>query len=298
MGAAGRRAERGRALVHRRGWATTPRQGRPRGAPRRRRASRAARPAEAAGRRRASGRGRRYARRARARLTRPRPRTKLSPGGEAGAAPATSPANCRSARPWGKKARDEVVRGGLICRFTSRALWVQVVPWGRRRGLAKAFCRFATCFAGVPWSTRESVSAISCSTSQTTSFISISIHHAASAAYQREEKFCRRHQAFGRLKPQKQTSKKKQANQGAWFSSRLILISGLFSICVLLEGGRSLKRGELFHATQPQIPRPALPYRSCLVACYLIVPTSMPLFTDRRALAVRHRPVNCTFCCI
>ena len=67
----GRRADRGRARVNRRGWATVSRQGRARGAPRRRRASRAARPAGVAGReasqRRASGRGRRAARRVRVR---------------------------------------------------------------------------------------------------------------------------------------------------------------------------------------------------------------------------------------
>ena len=54
-------------------------------------------------------------------------------------------------------------------------------------------------------------------------------------------------------------------------------------------GGRSLKRRELFHASQPQIPRPALPYSSCLVHCYLIVPTSSSLggLSGRRPLRVQ-----------
>ena len=36
-------------------------------------------------------------------------------------------------------------------------------------------------------------------------------------------------------------------------------------------------RSKLLHASQPQIPRPALYYRSWLVPCYLIVPTSSSL---------------------
>ena len=34
---------------------------------------------------------------------------------------------------------------GLSGRFTSRALRVQVVAWGRRLGLVRASCGFATC---------------------------------------------------------------------------------------------------------------------------------------------------------
>ena len=39
---------------------------------------------------------------------------------------------------------------GLSGRFTSRELRVQVFAWGRRWGLARFSCRFATCLAGVP----------------------------------------------------------------------------------------------------------------------------------------------------
>ena len=59
---------------------------------------------------------------------------------------------------------------------------------------------------------------------------------------------------------------------GDWPLGRRFGVWGLW-----LCGGRSLKRRELFHASQPQIPRPALPYSSCLVHCYLIVPTSSSL---------------------
>ena len=54
---------------------------------------------------------------------------------------------------------------GLSGRSLRRALRVQVVAWRRRRGLARASCRFATCFPGLPWSTRESISSFNCSTS-------------------------------------------------------------------------------------------------------------------------------------
>ena len=50
-----------------------------------------------------------------------------------------------------------------------------------------------------------------------------------------------------------------------------------FLIFVPNRGGRPLKRRELFNAPPTQIPRPALPYRSCLVPCYLVAPTSSSL---------------------
>ena len=42
---------------------------------------------------------------------------------------------------------------------------MQVVAWGRQRGLARAPCRFAPCFAGVTWTSHESISDSNCSTS-------------------------------------------------------------------------------------------------------------------------------------
>ena len=66
---------------------------------------------------------------------------------------------------------------------------------------------------------------------------------------------------------------------GDWPLGRRFGVWGLW-----LCGGRSLKRRELFHASQPQIPRPALPYSSCLVHCYLIVPTSSSLVLLSRFL--------------
>ena len=47
---------------------------------------------------------------------------------------------------------------------------MQVVAWGRQRGLARAPCRFAPCFAGVTWTSHESISDSNCSTSFITSF--------------------------------------------------------------------------------------------------------------------------------
>ena len=63
---------------------------------------------------------------------------------------------------------------------------MQVVAWERQRGLARAPCRFAPCFAGLPWTTHESISDFNCSTLFITSFIIIIIIHPAASAASRE----------------------------------------------------------------------------------------------------------------
>ena len=107
------------------------------------------------------------------------------------------------------------------------------------------------------------------------SIIIIIIHHAASAASR--ERRDPLHRTFGVEFYKSKRAKRRKPTKAFGFSSRLIAIDGIFSFCTEREGGRSLKRGELFLASQPQIPRPALPYNGCLVPCCLIVPTSSSL---------------------
>ena len=125
-------------------------------------------------------------------------------------------------------------------------------------GLPAPPCRFAPYFAGLPWTTQESISDSNCSTLFITSF---NHHHhhrpRGECRFQRE----RSSVVIGSLSAESTIAKKAQRRKPTkafGFSSRQ-------------------KRRELFHASQFQIPRSALPYSSCLVLCYLVVPTSSSL---------------------
>ena len=153
---------------------------------------------------------------------------------------------------------------------------MQVVAWGRQRGLARAPCRFAPCFAGLPWTSHESIGDSNCSTSFITSFNHLH-HHSPRGECRFQSERNSVASDLWRRTPQKLKAKRRKPSKAFGYSSSQILVDESFSFCTLREGGRSLKRRELFHASQPQIPRPALPYSSCLVPCYLIVPTSSSL---------------------
>ena len=105
--------------------------------------------------------------------------------------------------------------GGLRGRFTSRPLRVQVVAWGRRRGLALASCRFATCFAGFPGQpVSQLVTSIAVLLNITSS--NHQHHHTSRGGcrYQREEEFrCRicifRRRSFVQNKRNKERSQRR-----------------------------------------------------------------------------------------
>ena len=118
------------------------------------------------------------------------------------------------------------IPGGLSGRFTSRALRVQVVAWGRRRGLVRAFCRLATCFAGIPGQpVSQSVTSIATFLYVTSS--NHQHHHTSRGESSLSERGRVSLSAPGlsalKLRT-KANTQREEANQGSWISSRLILI--------------------------------------------------------------------------
>ena len=172
------------------------------------------------------------------------------------------------------------VFGGLSSRFASRALRVLVVAWGRGRRLARASCRHATCFVGFPG---QPVSR---------SDTSIAVHlHISSSNHQQHHTSrgeCRLSErgrvpltapGLWAMEATKANKQREESQQRLLILFTTNLNRRNFFLCPT-GGGRFLKRRRLFHASQPQIPRPALPYYSCLVPCYLFVPTTSPLTVE------------------
>ena len=115
--------------------------------------------------------------------------------------------------------------GGLSGR---RPLRVQVVAWGRQRGLARAPCRFAPCFAGVTWTSHESISDSNCSTSFITSFNHLH-HHTprGECRFQRERNSVA--SDLWRRPPQNQKAKRKEVFKDFRFSPSQIPVDEIFS---------------------------------------------------------------------
>ena len=105
---------------------------------------------------------------------------------------------------------------------------MQVVAWGRQRGLARAPCRFAPCFAGVTWTSHESISDSNCNTSFITSFNHLH-HHTprGECRFQRE----RNSVASGlwRRTPQKLKAKRRKPSKAFRFSPSQIPVDEIFS---------------------------------------------------------------------